>query len=296
MKKFIIRGFLFLGLITLINIPLAFRYQSSLNNTLDYELYQIYKEQKDHLDYVFVGGSHALDGINDSLVDASLNLGSHGLTFEEEFFILKHLVKDSIQNIGIVVSAHHFFRTNRKPVKTEIFYNSPWIDLNFLERYMQDNSKLSKIFFKPRLKKYHCKSNQLECFREHLNHVGHFINYNAPYGMDYYEKILSLIQDNKQSNFYFLFLPMTPMYNHLSQASVHYKKCKQKLIQDSKRLKIPVIDLQNAFEDHKNPYRYFKDTNHLNELGSDTLTPLLMSRIQKIKSLKRVAIDRIYTE
>ena len=77
---------------------------------------------------------------------------------------------------------------------------------------------------------------------------------------------------------------MTPMYNHLSQASGHYKNA-NKINSGFCKVENSVIDLQTAFEDHKNPYRYFKDTNHLNELGSDTLTPLLMSRIQKIKSL-----------
>lgn len=268
-----------MGLITLINIPLAFRYQSTLNNTLDYELYQIYKEQKDHLDYVFVGGSHALDGINDSLVDASLNLGSHGLTFEEEFFILKHLVKDSIKNVVLIISAHHFFRTNRKPFKTETFYNSPWIELSFLERYMQDNSKLSKIFFKPTLKEYNCKGDDIPCFIKHLKNVGHFNDYKVSSGMDYYQKILALVEKNKQTHFHFVFLPTTPVYNHLAQKSIHYKLSKQKLKRDAEKLQIPLTDFHNLFEKVRNPYLYFKDTNHLNFLGRDTLTPLLMKQV-----------------
>ena len=94
MKKFIYKGALFLGIIGLVNIPIIFRYQSVLNTTLDYKLYGKYTQQKDSLAYVFVGGSHALDGINDTLLNSSLNLGSHGLTFEEEYYILKHLLKD----------------------------------------------------------------------------------------------------------------------------------------------------------------------------------------------------------
>ena len=71
---------------------------------------------------------------------------------------------------------------------------------------MQDNSKLSKIFFKLTLKKYHCKSNQLECFREHLNHVGHFIDYNV-YGMDLLRK--NPLIDTRKQTVEFLFLVFT---------------------------------------------------------------------------------------
>lgn len=282
MKKFISNILVFLILFIFSNGLLSLRYFSIVKDNLDFKLYNEYFQRRDSLDLVFVGGSEALDGIDDQKFNSALNVGSHGLSFEEAFYIIKQLKKDSIKNIALVISAPNFFRTNREPIKTEIFYNSPWIDLNPFERYIYDNSKLSKIFFKPQLSVFDCDNQNLDCYKKHASRVGHFKNDQINYGEKYYTKIIELFLNDRLSQLYLIYLPVTPLYDSLASHSQPYNNYKSKVKENCKKHNFIFIDFQKIFIDHQNPYQYFKDTNHLNLRGRDTTSIILKNYIDQL--------------
>ena len=279
MKRFIFKVSIYISFFIFLNLLISIRYNYIFENNLDSNLKREYLEKRENLQVVFVGGSEALDGINDDFFNSSLNLGSHGLSFEEEYLIIEQLIQDKIANIVLVISAPNFFRTNREPINTEIYYNSPWIDINFMERYLYDNSKLSKIFFKPRLVQFDCEGKSVDCFRRHAKKIGHFKKTDSNYGEKHYKNILKLFENNSSSQLHIVYMPVSPIYDSVADQSDRYNLYKNKVKSDSKKHKFKLYDLQKSLINHKTPYRFFKDTNHLNHRGRDTTSIILKENL-----------------
>jgi len=114
-SMFFILLFLCLFLINFIYIKKIYDKKLFSRKRMDFENYINELDEK-KINYLFLGDSHAMKGVNPEYIEGAYNLGYDGENYMETYFKLRRIIEEDvveIENIVLEIDLHSFYRSTK---------------------------------------------------------------------------------------------------------------------------------------------------------------------------------------
>jgi len=311
-KSFIIKLFVFLGLLIGVSLALNELYKSFLrNNYFSYEKDRQFRNYTGKLEYLLMGDSHIQNGINPEFLENSFNYAGAWENYVQTYYKLKNIVEEQKripENIILPVDLGSFTSFRRERFKNDhywvnymdyfevaenfgdrLFINK-WIIGNYftyaecyesLFKYLT-RKKRENMFpngFKPCIVR-NTESEERELDGERIANL-YFKNYsyyNSDLG-DYFGKMLEFCEQHK---IHVILIKMPVAREYCVQASGYFSKDSLyntvgNIIEKHKD-NTTLLDYQELFFD--NP-EYMYNHDHLNYNGANEFTRILSRRLKE---------------
>lgn len=297
MKKFILKCLLFLSILHVIDISAGkvFKMQDKVKSGTGYKVNYVMKKSED--DILILGSSRAVHHFNSKIFEDSLDLKTYNAAIDGHGIVLmKPMVEEYIKRHNpklIIYELTDGFDYYENDNVKYMFYLKPYFENPSIKEHFQKIDKLE--YLKMHSNSYRLNAYLLRLFigtlrTEDNNLRGYLPN---PGVMDYEPKkpapivnkedsikvtlLRELIQTLKNNRIKIIFT-YSPVYS--------YSNKDKKLINLIKNEGEIVFDYSedNNFKGNR---KYFHDRTHLNDVGADTLTRDIISKIKRYNILSQ---------
>ena len=270
MKKFIIKGLIFLGIAFVVQLPFIYKYHQVTTTNGPHVIISNYEQQPN----LFMGSSHGRDAVNDSLIDASYNMSSTAQSLEENYIILSNILETTkLKKVFISFSPTSLHQTNIKPNLTEQYYLFPHNSKNIFLTYFKDTSRKAKSLIKIKLSSKITTPEEFKDYAEHkIYHViGNDVNH---FGVEFFDKIIAL-KNQYDFELSFFTTPYTPEYSEVMRTYDYWENDKQLIKEMAIERGFNYYDYEFHFNNEPDYYKYYIDADHLNALGQNSFSSFL---------------------
>jgi hypothetical protein len=272
MNRFIKKIFLYSFFFTLIILVYGQFYEFKIHQKREeFIKYTEYKNEKK----IVLGSSHS----RNITPYGFYNFGSGSQTLDLSLLVLNDLLqKSKIDSILLVISPFHFQKIQVKNSEFFIKYNYPQYRTHNVERFLFDREKKSRIIELFQHKK--TLSTNKPTQKDFLSKKGH-IGDGLFAGKFYFDEIVN--QSIKYNiELIVLIPPYLDEYLEIINTKNYFDSSIEYINELDKKGKVRFIDLRDFFRDHKNPYSFFQDADHITKKSGEIVSKHIDSLFKTI--------------
>ncbi len=307
-KKIVTIALLFILSVICTHIIVRILYAQMMSLTIIERTDRDFVNSKNHIQYLILGDSHALNAINSELWMNSFNFSSQGENYAGTYFKLNHILNQTnkiIDTVLLPIDLHNFSFAQSKRIEPSYYWvryinYGEWgkrrqNQFHFFNKYMQGKVfPYTENFEQLITQIYESKSplvpKRIKKFSLHMNKESgtqlrvknHF---EKKYYVDddllyYFKKSLSLCQ-SKNIPILLIKYPLTYEYYKNALDYIDIAHFYNKIY--SIAAKTPATTILDFQDDFFGKDSLFKDPNHLNKEGATIFTHMVMGRIDSLQ-------------